>query len=137
MSITRKLLKLKVFSHIKIKISDKFGSDQTAWLISWDLDGKEKLTDKKPRLSFNTITKKPIKESEDNQSGSRLDLNGLLPMEELLLHHSTVEKLTSAPTNMRCHLTRILSFLILREQTWLNSSLIQPMLATLQVSTLK
>jgi hypothetical protein len=55
MLTTRTLRKLKVSSPGKIKNSVKFGSDPTARLTSWDLDGKEKLTDIKQLLNSNTI----------------------------------------------------------------------------------
>lgn len=54
----KKSLKLKVYLPGKTKNGDKFGSDPTASLTSWDLDGKVNLTDIHLLLRFNTITKK-------------------------------------------------------------------------------
>ena len=60
---------LKVLFHGKTKISDNSGSDQTAKLTTWVLDGKEKSMDSKPLLNSNTITKKLMRDFSVNQSG--------------------------------------------------------------------
>lgn len=126
----KKSLKLKVYLPGKIKNGDKFGSDLTVSLTSWDSDGKENLTDINLLLKFNMITKKLKLVLVDIQLSLNLVPNSQWPQVVHALSHLLLVNNIWFIQNMRCQLTNHLSLFITINLTWANSSLTHPRLTT-------